>query len=261
MHFAVQDLDHLLAIYGYWAVLVFVAIESLGIPFPGETMLLAASIYAGSTHHLDIFLVVAAAATGAIIGDNIGYSIGREGGYRVLRRFGRYIHVRERELKLGQYLFMRHGGKVVFFGRFVSVLRTYAAFLAGVNRMRYPWFFLANAAGGILWACIYGFGGYLLGKNVDRFAGPVGIVLGVIAAIIIIIFFIFLKRNFSRLADEAERALPDSVDTYHRDAKPHDASAKPDSMNERGKEPDGHPRPNTGNAETPTRNTPTSTPT
>lgn len=263
MHFAVQDLDHLLAIYGYWAVLVFVAIESLGIPFPGETMLLVASIYAGSTHHLNIFLVVAAAAAGAIIGDNIGYSIGREGGYRLLRRFGRYIHVRERELKLGQYLFMRHGGKVVFFGRFVSVLRTYAAFLAGVNRMRYPWFFLANAAGGILWACIYGFGGYLLGKNVDRFAGPVGIVLGVIAAIIIIIFLIFLQRNFSRLADEAERALPGPVDMYHRGAKPRGVSEKPDPAHERANEPGNHQLPNADTDEPghPTRNTPTSTPT
>lgn len=218
MHFAAQDLNHLLAQYGYWAVLVFVAIESLGIPFPGETMLLAAAIYAGSTHQLNIVLVVAAAAAGAIIGDNIGYSIGREGGYRLLRRFGRYIHVRERELKLGQYLFMQHGGKVVFFGRFVSILRTYAAFLAGVNRMRYPGFVLANAAGGILWACIYGFGGYILGKNVARFDGPVGIGLGVVAVIVVLAFLVFLRRNFSRLADEAEKALPGSVDQYHRGA-------------------------------------------
>lgn len=224
MHFAVQDLNHLLAQYGYWAVLVFVGIESLGVPFPGETMLLAAAIYAGSTHHLNIIFVVAAAAIGAILGDNVGYFIGREGGYRLLRRFGKYIHVRERELKLGQFLFMRHGGKVVFFGRFVSILRTYAAFLAGVNRMRYRWFFLANAAGGILWACIYGFGGYFLGRNVNRFAGPVGIVLGVAAAIIILVFLVFLRRNFSRLADEAEQALPGSVDQYHLGAPPRDGS-------------------------------------
>ena len=224
MHFAVQDLNHLLALYGYWAVLVFVAIESLGIPFPGETMLLAAAIYAGSTHHLNIVFVVVAAAAGAIIGDNIGYVIGREGGYRVLRRFGKYIHIRERELKLGQYLFMQHGGKVVFFGRFVSILRTYAAFLAGVNRMRYPAFFLANAAGGILWATIYGSGGFVLGKNVNRFAGPVGIGIGVAAAMVILAFLFFLKGNFSRLADEAERALPGSVDQYHQGASAPESS-------------------------------------
>ena len=214
MHFAVQDLDHLLAIYGYWAVLVFVATESTGIPFPGETMLLAAAIYAGSTHHLSILLVVMAAAAGAIIGDNFGYLVGREGGYRLLRRFGRLIRVREREMKLGQFLFMQHGGKVVFFGRFVSILRTYAAFLAGVNRMHYRQFFFFNATGGILWACLYGFGGYVLGRNVNRFAGPVGIVVGIIAAIAIIAFLIFLRSNFVRLADEAERKLPGSLDQH-----------------------------------------------
>lgn len=228
MNFTIQTLDHLLALYGYWAVLLFVAIESTGIPFPGETMLLAAAIYAGSTHHLNIWLVILAAAAGAIIGDNLGYMVGREGGYRVLRRYGRYIWVRERELKLGEYLFLRHGGKVVFFGRFVSILRTYAAFLAGVNRMPYPAFFFFNAAGGILWACLYGFGGYLLGKSVNRIAGPVGIVLGIIAALLIITFLIFLKRNFNRLADEAERALPGPLDERYRDAMPPDASTKRD---------------------------------
>lgn len=230
MNFTIQNLDHLLALYGYWAVLVFVAIESMGVPFPGETMLLAAAIYAGSTHHLNIWLVIAAAAAGAIIGDNVGYAVGREGGYRVLRRFGRLIWVRERELKLGEYLFLRHGGKVVFFGRFVSILRTYAAFLAGVNRMPYPRFFFFNATGGILWACLYGLGGYALGKSVDRIAGPLGVVLGIIAASIIIAFLIFLKRNFNRLADEAERALPGPPDERHREGRPPGVSTKGDNV-------------------------------
>src|SRR5690348_17474525 len=107
----IADLTHLLTTYGYWAVLVFVAIESIGIPFPGETMLLVAAIYAGRTHHLSIPLVIVAAAAGAIIGDNIGFWIGREGGYRLLRRYGRYIRLDERKLKLGQYLFRRQIGR------------------------------------------------------------------------------------------------------------------------------------------------------
>src|SRR5437899_6658336 len=126
---------HLLVTYGYWAVAVFIAIESTGIPFPGETMLLVAAIYAGTTHHLSIALVILAAASGAIVGDNFGFWVGREGGYRLLRRYGRFIRLDERKLKLGQYLFLKHGGKVVFFGRFVAVLRAWAAFLAGTNRM------------------------------------------------------------------------------------------------------------------------------
>src|SRR5579863_8734771 len=100
----VTDLTHLLTTYGYFAVLVFVAIESIGIPFPGETMLLFAAIYAGTTHHIMILFVIIAAACGAILGDNIGFWIGREGGYRLLRRYGRYIRLNERKIKLGQYL-------------------------------------------------------------------------------------------------------------------------------------------------------------
>src|SRR5262245_7754853 len=117
LHVAASNLQHLLATYGYWAVFFFVAIESIGIPFPGETMLLIAAIDAGKTHELSIGLVIVAATCGAIIGDNIGFWIGREGGYRVLRRYGRYIGFHERRFKLAIYLFRKHGGKVVFFGR------------------------------------------------------------------------------------------------------------------------------------------------
>src|SRR6266702_2177865 len=138
LHLATSDLLRLLTTYGYLAVLVFVGIESIGIPFPGETMLLVAAIYAGTTHHLSILLIILAAAAGAILGDNIGFLVGREGGYRLLRRYGRYIRLNERRVKLGFYLFRKHGGKVVFFGRFVAILRTLAAFLAGTNRMPWP---------------------------------------------------------------------------------------------------------------------------
>ncbi len=217
MHFVTHDLTHLLAAYGYWAVLLFVAIESIGIPFPGETMLLAAAIYAGTTHHLFIPFVIAAAATGAILGDNVGFWIGREGGYRLLRHYGRYIRIDERKMKLGQYLFRKHGGKVVFFGRFVAVLRALAAFLAGTNRMGWPRFLLFNAAGGVVWATIYGLGGYLLGDNVHRVEGPVGIILVVLAVIVIIAGVILVRRNEKRLEDEAERAMPGPLDQYQRE--------------------------------------------
>lgn len=208
IHFATHDLTNLINTYGYWAVLLFVAIESTGIPFPGETMLLAAAITAGTSHQLHIWLVIAAAAAGAILGDNLGFWVGREGGFRLLRRYGYLIRVDERRLKLGQYLFQKHGGKVVFFGRFVAVLRAWAAFLAGVNRMEWPRFLVFNAAGGILWATIYGLAGYALGNNVHKLTGPIGIVSIVLAAIAIVGSFIVLRRNEKRLQEEAERALP-----------------------------------------------------
>lgn len=115
---------------------------------PGESTLIAAALYGGVTHHLNIVFVVVAAATGAIVGDNIGFLIGRDIGFRLLVRYGQYIHMTPARIKLGQYLFLRHGGKVVFVGRFVAILRALAAFLAGANRMTWPRFLVFNAAGG-----------------------------------------------------------------------------------------------------------------
>ncbi|GAC1456911.1 MAG: hypothetical protein PVSMB4_17060 [Ktedonobacterales bacterium] len=225
MQFGLHDLTHLLAIYGYWAVLVFVAIESAGIPFPGETMLLAASIYAGTTHHLSIPLVIVAAAAGAILGDNMGFFVGREGGFRLVRRYGHVIHLDERKLKLGIYLFQKHGGKVVFFGRFVAVLRAWSAFLAGTNRMAWPRFLVFNAAGGIVWATLYGLAGYLLGNNVHRFTGTFGKITLALAAVAIVAFLIFLARNEHRLEDVAEQALPGPLEQYVGVKSPHASPA------------------------------------
>ncbi len=193
-HLATSTLTHLLATYGYLAVLLVVAIESTGIPFPGETMLLVA------------------AASGAILGDNLGFWVGHERGYRLLRRYGRSIHVEEQRLKLGQYLFLKHGGKVVFFGRFVAVLRAWAAFLAGTNRMRWPRFLLFNAAGAIVWATLYGLGGYFLRDNIHRLVGPVGVVFLVLVVLLIMAGIVIVRRNEERLEDEAERALPGPLD-------------------------------------------------
>jgi membrane protein DedA with SNARE-associated domain len=193
-------------------VLLFVAIESTGIPFPGETRLLVAAIGAGTTHQLSIALVIVAAASGAILGDNLGFWVGREGGYRLLRHYGRYIRLEERRLKLGQYLFLKHGGKVVFFGRDVSVLRAWAAFLAGTNRVRWPRFLVFNAAGGIVWATLYGLGGYFLDDNIHRLTGPIGPITLVLAVLFILVGIVVVRRNEQRLADEAEWALPGPLD-------------------------------------------------
>src|SRR5713226_6489770 len=213
-HVATADLQHFLSTYGYWAVFFFVAIESTGIPFPGETMLLLAAIDTGITHQLSILLVIVAAASGAILGDNIGFWVGREGGFRLLRRYGRYIHLNESRLKVGLYLFRKHGGKVVFFGRFVAVLRAWAAFLAGTNRMPWPSFLLFNALGGITWATVYGLGGYFLGENIHRLAGPVGTITIVLATLIIIASLVLVWRNEQQLEEKAEKALPGPLDAY-----------------------------------------------
>jgi membrane protein DedA with SNARE-associated domain len=160
--------------------------------------------------------VIAVAATAAVIGDNIGFALGRWGGYRLLRRYGHRIRFDEKRLKIGRYVFLRHGGKVVFFGRFVAVLRTYAAFLAGVNRMSWPRFLLFNATGGIVWALGTGLLYYYLGNAVKNVRGPLDIVLGAIAAIVVTGFLLYLRRTERRFAERAEREFPGSLDALDR---------------------------------------------
>ena len=203
-----HTLDHLLSRYGVGAVALLVGMESLGVPLPGETMLITAALYAGTTHHLSVWAIWPAAAAGAIVGDNIGYAIGRFGGIRVLLRYGSKVRLDEAKLKVGRLVFARHGGKVVFFGRFVSVLRTYAAFLAGANDMRYPSFLAYNAAGGVIWSGIFALGFYYLASFMRRVRGPLDIALGVVAAIAVVAFLLWLHRNEKRMEVEAEKEYP-----------------------------------------------------
>jgi membrane protein DedA with SNARE-associated domain len=202
------DLPALIAAYGYGLILIMVMLESLGLPLPGEATLITASIYAGATHDLTLTGIIAAAVTGAVIGDNIGFWIGEKVGYRLLIRVGPSLGITPAKVKLGQYLFMRHGGKVVFFGRFVAVLRVLAAFLAGANKMPWPRFFAFNVAGGIVWATAYACAAYALGTRVHALAGPVGFASLLLAAAFLVWLFVFMRRNEARLEQEAERAIP-----------------------------------------------------
>jgi membrane protein DedA with SNARE-associated domain len=201
-------IDQLLTTFGYFAVFTAVGIESLGIPIPGETMLITASVYAGATHNLTIAGVITAAIAGAIIGDNIGYLIGYRGGYRVLLHHGKRLHVNERHLKIARYLFDRHGGPVVFFGRFVSILRTYAAFLAGVSHMNWRRFFAYNAAGGISWSIIFGLAGYYGQQAFKQLSTPIDIALGVAAIFLVAGLVLYVRGHADRLSTQAEQAYP-----------------------------------------------------
>ena len=203
-----MNISHLVDTYGYWAVFVLVGAESVGIPLPGETALIVAGTYAGHTHRLSPWLIFAVAAAAAIIGDNIGYWIGDKGGYRLARRYGSKVRLDERKLKIARYLFDRHGAKVVFFGRFVSVLRTYAAFLAGTSRMRWRRFLPANAAGGIVWAAIYSTAAYLAGNALQRASGTITWVLAGAAVAAIVAVLLLLRHQTGRLAARAEAAYP-----------------------------------------------------
>jgi membrane protein DedA with SNARE-associated domain len=173
----------LVAQYGLYAVFVIVMLESAGVPLPGETALVLASIYAGVTGDLRIAEVIAVAAAGAIIGDNMGFWVGRHFGMPLLKRYGRLIHIDEKRLAFGEAMFRRHGAKIVFFGRFIAILRIFAALLAGVNRFGWGQFLVYNAAGGIVWATVFGLGGYFFGEAIHRFTGPIGLIA--LAAVIL----------------------------------------------------------------------------
>jgi membrane protein DedA with SNARE-associated domain len=209
-------LDSLLSNFGYVAVFALIGIESLGIPVPGETMLVTAAVYAGATQKLAIAGVIAFAIAGAVIGDNIGYAVGRRSGFRLLVRHGHKVRIKESHLKVARYMFDRHGGKVVFFGRFVAVLRTYAAFLAGVGQMHWRRFLAFNAAGGILWALIFGLAGFYGQKAFERLSTPINVSLGAVGLIAIVVFTLALRRRTERLADVAEQAYPGPLSELDR---------------------------------------------
>lgn len=194
--------------YGLWVLFGIVMLESSGVPIPGETALVTASVYAGATHDLMIGEVIGVAALAAVVGDNIGYVVGRTLGLRLLSTYGHYARLTEGRLKIGRYLFLRHGGKIVFFGRFISLLRTFAALLAGANRMEWHRFATMNAAGALVWATLFGGAAYVFGDRLMAVSGLLGaIALGlvVVAAIAGAILFRRFERRFE---DRARAAIP-----------------------------------------------------
>ena len=198
----------LLKAYGLWVLFIGITVECMGIPVPGETMLVSAALYAGSTHRLTIGSVMLVAATAATVGGMIGYAIGRGIGLRLLVRYGKYVWLDERRLKVGQYLFLRHGGKIIFFGRFIDPLRILAAVLAGANRMSRPYFLFMNAIGGICWVMLLGGGPYLFGEQMKRVAGPVHLLLLIVAIGLAAGGIIFFRHHEKELVQRAESAIP-----------------------------------------------------
>lgn len=202
----------ILSTYGYWAIFIVVAMESAGLPMPGETMLVGAAIYARLSGAMAIETIVIAAAAGAIVGDNIGYWIGRRFGVRLLERHGRLIGLGPEKLRLGQYLFYKWGGAIVFFGRFISILRILAALLAGANRLQPMRFMFFNATGGIVWAAVFGFGGYSLTASFQKIEGPIATMAGL--ALLFGMFFLwrYYKRHEERLMRQADDVLSQRVE-------------------------------------------------
>jgi membrane-associated protein len=175
---------------GYPVVFGLIAIETMGIPVPGETALIAAALLA---HHgqLDIVPLIVIASLAAIVGDNIGFAIGRRGGRRVFAAPGPLHEYRLKILEHGEPFFAKHGPKAVFLGRWVSGLRIASAWLAGINNMSWPTFLFWNALGGIAWATSIALGVYLLGDVAEKVistAGPAAAAVAVIGLIGVVVW-------------------------------------------------------------------------
>ena len=175
----------LLLDYGLVLLFAFVAVESAGVPIPGETVLITAAVLARPEHHhYSLYWVIVVAAAGAIVGDNIGYTLGRYGGRKLINRWGFVRRHAERVLPPSERFFERHGPKTVFFGRFIAILRVTAAWLAGLSHMTWWRFFAWNAAGGIIWATGVALLAYWAGKAVADAVSRYGL-YGVLALIIL----------------------------------------------------------------------------
>jgi membrane protein DedA with SNARE-associated domain len=183
---------------GYPVLFALVAIETMGIPVPGETAIFTAGILA-SRDELQLEIVIAVAAAGAIFGDNIGFAIGRRLGRRLLLAPGPFERHRRRVIEVGEPFFERHGPKAVFLGRWITGLRITSAWLAGVNRMAWPTFLFWNALGGICWAASVALVAYYLGRGAERIFNAAGMGgAGVVVVAGLVTWLVVRRRERAR---------------------------------------------------------------
>ena len=205
-----ENILHLIEQYGYLLVFFGVMVESMGVPLPGETILISAGILA-QRGHLGVGYVILFGILAAVVGDQIGYWIGREGGRPFILRYGRYVFITPQRLGRAEAFFARHGGGAVFMARFFSGLRVFGALVAGMSRMRWSRFFLYNALGGIVWATVVVLAGYFLGssiKVVERWTGQASVLLLALGVLALVLYLSYrwvlrhperVKRWFDRI--------------------------------------------------------------
>jgi undecaprenyl-diphosphatase len=205
-----ENILHLIEQYGYLLVFFGVMVESIGVPLPGETILICAGILA-QRGHLDLGDAILFGILGAVVGDQIGYWIGREGGRPFILRYGRYVFITPQRLGRAEAFFARHGGEAVFMARFFSGLRIFGALVAGMSRMRWARFFVYNALGGVVWATAVVLAGYFLGtsiKVVERWTGQASVLLIALTVLALVMYLAYrwvlrhperVKRWFDRI--------------------------------------------------------------
>lgn len=207
-----HHLTRLLQTYTYPAVLLLVLLESLGIPLPGEIALVTAAAYA-AVSHISIYIVIALAATGAIVGGVLGYWIGIKGGLPLIAHYGGYIGVRRSHIARAHEFFERNGAKTILFGRFIALLRTWAAVVAGAACMSFTQFVIFNTLGSIVWAIVFGWLGYYFGHDLpllERYISRASFGILVLLAVGTGVFLLWRAR---RGANSSGPATPPPVPT------------------------------------------------
>jgi membrane protein DedA with SNARE-associated domain len=191
-----HHLTRLLQSYTYPVLLLLVLLESLGVPLPGEIALVTAAAYA-SSGHISITIVIALAALGASVGGVLGYWIGIKGGLPLVTRYGGYVGVKKSHVDRAHAFFERNGSKTILFGRFVAILRTWAAIVAGAAAMSFTKFVTYNTIGSIVWAIVFGLLGFYFGRDLpllEKYISRVSFGVLVVAVVGIALFFL-LKRG------------------------------------------------------------------
>jgi membrane protein DedA with SNARE-associated domain len=188
------DLSALVAHYGYLATFIAVLLASAGVPIPAGELLIAAAAYAAHTHRLSLDVLILVGSLAGILGGGIGYGIGRSLGAATLQRYGGVVGLGPARIRLGQYLFRVHGGKIVFFLRFIALLGPFGGVLAGANRMPPGRFLVFNVLGGVAWTVVFAIGGYLFGA----FFKAAGRTAGIAAVVLVIALVVWLLRYIHR---------------------------------------------------------------
>ena len=197
--------------YGIWVVAAFIALESVGVPLPAEAALIAAGFFAARTHGIDIWTLIGVGIVAAIVGEIVGFWIGRRYGHQLLARHGSRVGLTAGRIRIGQWLFARYGGRFVFIARFLPILRNMAAVLAGTNSMAQPNFYFASATAAAAWIMCYGLAAYSFGEAFGNLASPAAGILGLAAAGTVLTVPVFILRYEKRLQVKADSALPEGV--------------------------------------------------
>jgi membrane protein DedA with SNARE-associated domain len=210
MHWLGEHIQHFIIVWGYWAVVAALLGENAGIPLPGETVLIFASFLAYRHEHLQLQWVIVVGIAAASLGDNIGYSIGRRGGRPLLERWKWFFRIDDEDIRAGEAFLNHRGSMAIFLARFIAGMRIVAGPLAGVLRMEWKRFLVANAAGAVVWVTTIALVGYTFGSQFDRvtaFFDKAGLAL--LALALAIVWWLWRRRK-RQLRDRRIAALESS---------------------------------------------------